>query len=243
MPPGFFTIRSILEQRAAGGGITATAPSARVAALAPGTATEQSDNELFAFVAFRTAEGQLWLKWRAVQATIALEEKTLAECRADRATCVSDPARRFLAILDEAQASRGRSAQIAAVNRLVNSAIRYRSDLEQYGVLDRWSSPLETFATGYGDCEDYAIAKYVALREIGFKTGDLTLVLGNETSIHQDHAVLAVRQGDRRLILDSRRPLPVNENEADTFEPLFALDQEGVRRVPPQFALSRGRGG
>ena len=50
-------------------------------------------------------------------------------------------------------------------------AIRYVSDYAQHGEADRWSAPLATFATGKGDCEDYAIAKYVALREAGFPEG------------------------------------------------------------------------
>ena len=53
------------------------------------------------------------------------------------------------------------------INRDINMAIRPTSDLAQWGVTDRWSAPLATLASGRGDCEDYAIAKYVALREAG----------------------------------------------------------------------------
>jgi hypothetical protein len=45
------------------------------------------------------------------------------------------------------------------------------------GVPDRWSSPLETLTTGRGDCEDYAIVKYVALLNVGIKRQDVKLVL------------------------------------------------------------------
>jgi len=41
-----------------------------------------------------------------------------------------------------------------------------------------------------GDCEDYAIAKYVALREAGFPQDDLQLVLVRDRAVRQDHAVL-----------------------------------------------------
>ena len=37
-------------------------------------------------------------------------------------------------------------------------------DLEQYGEIDVWSSPLATLDPGAGDCEDYAIAKFIALQ-------------------------------------------------------------------------------
>ena len=52
------------------------------------------------------------------------------------------------------------------MNERVNSAIRYMRDDEQWGVPDLWSTPLTTFATGFGDCEDYVIAKYVAVNRV-----------------------------------------------------------------------------
>ena len=42
-----------------------------------------------------------------------------------------------------------------------------------------------------GDCEDYAIAKYVALREAGVARENLQLVLVRDRAVRQDHAVLA----------------------------------------------------
>src|SRR5262249_10827555 len=153
-----------------------------------------SKDEPFGLAGFRAPEGELWSKWRAVQHAIEEERGIISTCRAAPDTCGSEAAKRFLAMLDEAGARTDRAAQIAIVNRVVNTSVRYMSDLAQFGELDRWSSPLETFATGRGDCEDYAIAKYAALREIGFAPGELRVVLVNDTRARQDHAVLAVRQ-------------------------------------------------
>jgi hypothetical protein len=55
------------------------------------------------------------------------------------------------------------------------------SDLAQYGEIDVWSSPLVTFANGAGDCEDYAIAKFVALRLAGIAPEDLRIVVMRDT--------------------------------------------------------------
>ena len=118
--------------------------------------------------------------------------------------------------------------KLDSVNRLVNSAIRYTSDLEQHGVADLWSAPLATFASGRGDCEDYAIAKYVLLRESGVAVEDLRLLLVRDTSIRQDHAVLAVRQDGRWLILDNRWTATLPSSEVRHFMPLFAIDHRGV---------------
>ena len=81
-------------------------------------------------------------------------------------------AAQFLRLIKAVKAKSGRD-QLDEANRAVNMAIRYVSDYAQHGEADRWSAPLATFATGKGDCEDYAIAKYVALREAGFPEGDL----------------------------------------------------------------------
>ncbi|RYG28700.1 MAG: hypothetical protein EON93_18085, partial [Burkholderiales bacterium] len=52
-----------------------------------------------------------------------------------------------------------------AINRLP-----YVSDRQNWSMSDRWATPAEMFARG-GDCEDYALTKYFALRELGFPDG------------------------------------------------------------------------
>jgi predicted transglutaminase-like cysteine proteinase len=55
-------------------------------------------------------------------------------------------------------------------------------DMKQLGVRDRWSYPLETLTTGRGDCEDYAIAKYVPLVDAGVPKEDVKLSHGPKLS-------------------------------------------------------------
>lgn len=244
-PVRFFTIQKVLEKVDAAGGIAAAGTPAKLAALPPTTATDAgtgigaalpTTNEPFSLTLFRAPEGELWVKWRTVQGTIAQDVKTLAACRADRDACSSEAAKRFLAVLDEARTKADASARIAAVNRLVNSAVRYTSDMAQWGVPDRWSPPLETFASGQGDCEDYAIAKYVALLELGFDPRDLKVLLVKDTRLYQDHAVLAVRQDGHWLILDNRWSLVVEDSEARSLVALYALDDEGVQLFAAPYA-------
>ena len=79
-----------------------------------------------------------------------------------------------------ARAREGR-ARLGETNRAINLAIRPMSDLAQYGQTDVWNTPLETFASGAGDCEDYAIAKLVALRMAGIAPEDLRIVVMHDT--------------------------------------------------------------
>jgi|LakMenEpi03Aug12_release.lakeMendotaPanAssembly.Ray.scaffolds.fasta_scaffold161811_2 predicted transglutaminase-like cysteine proteinase len=61
-------------------------------------------------------------------------------------------------------------------NLFYNRKIRYTSDQRLYQQVDYWASPLETFAQGRGDCEDYAIAKYFTLLAGGIPPAKLRMV-------------------------------------------------------------------
>jgi predicted transglutaminase-like cysteine proteinase len=102
------------------------------------------------------------------------------------------------------------------------------SDLAQYGAIDVWSSPLVTFATGAGDCEDYAIAKFVALRHAGIAADDLRIIVMRDTIRGEDHAVAAARLDGHWLMLDNRRMAMVEDANVRNYRPTFVIDQTGV---------------
>ncbi len=157
------------------------------------------------------------LRWRVITRAMEHERGLLARCRIEPDGCPPGISR-FLAIVEAARGKDGR-ARLGEVNRAVNLAIRYRSDAARHGAADAWASPLATFAAGEGDCEDYAIAKYAALREAGVAPGDLRLVLVRDARLSQDHAVVAARLEDRWLILDNRGFLLV-EDRVSAYRPL-----------------------
>ena len=201
-------------------GVVSDAPDAAVGSSASGT------SEPFGLFTFRAPEGVLWRKWRALRSDISTELQQVSACKADRSNC-SDAATRFGLMLEEIKAHSGR-ARIETANRLINNAIRYQSDLAQYGVVDVWSAPLASLSTGRGDCEDYAIAKYVLLREAGVAELDLRILLVRDRAVREDHAVLAVREDNAWLVLDNRRSILSNDSELGYFTPLYVLDAGGV---------------
>jgi predicted transglutaminase-like cysteine proteinase len=231
-PARFFTINKVLA-KLDGQRDETSSDQVRVAARqdtvvdAPGALPRISGTEPFGMFAFRAPEGILWTKWRGVEADIAKDTEAMAQCRASPAQC-TPAAAKFIAVIDEARRHDGRS-RLEAVNRAVNDAIRYTSDMEQHGVVDLWSAPLASFASGRGDCEDYAIAKYVALREAGVAVADLRVVLVRDLAVREDHAVLAVRHEGHWIVLDNRRMALAEDNELRHLMPLFAIDQEGVK--------------
>jgi predicted transglutaminase-like cysteine proteinase len=241
-PATFFTINAVLakldRERGRGPG------ALRLASLAPAdVATDAAPapkeapavgNEPFGLFTFRAPEGTLWRKWRGLESDITKEQAVLEHCRTHAENCPSYAAQ-FLRLINAVKAKSGRD-QLDEANRGVNMAIRYMSDYAQHGEADRWSAPLATFATGKGDCEDYAIAKYVALNEAGFPRDDLQLVLVRDRAVRQDHAVLAARLDGHWLILDSRRSELMNDSEATSFTPLFAIDGRGVQLFAAPYA-------
>ena len=112
------------------------------------------------------------------------------------------------------------------VNRALNLAIRYQRDSLQYGESDVWASPLATLSSGTGDCEDYATAKYLALREAGVPPDDLRLVVVWDTKLQQDHAVLAARLDGRWVVLDSKRFLLLDDHDVRDYVAVTAFGSE-----------------
>jgi predicted transglutaminase-like cysteine proteinase len=188
-----------------------------------------SSSEPFGIAASRLFAGGLPEKWRELARKLDDERVQLALCDGDRERCASPAALRFLAIVDNGRAREGR-AQLGEVNRAINLAIRPMSDLAQYGQIDVWTSPLVTFAHGAGDCEDYAIAKYVALRQAGISPDDLRIVILHDSIRGEDHAVAAVRLDGRWLTLDNRRMAMIEDEFVRNYQPLFVIDQYGVMR-------------
>jgi predicted transglutaminase-like cysteine proteinase len=166
-------------------------------------------------------------KWLDVRSRLITEEKILDACRSSLGTCPA-AARRLLSIIELGRGRNGR-VLLGRINRAVNLSIRPMTDLAQYGVEDYWATPLETLSSGAGDCEDYAIVKYVALRESGIVPDDLRLVIVRDMKGVTDHAVLAVHDDDSWLILDNRTLTMVHAEQAVYYQPLFVLDQRGAR--------------
>ena len=95
-----------------------------------------------------------------------------------------------------------------------------------------------SFETGHGDCEDYALAKYVALRQAGMRSEDVRMVLVNDTAVRADHAVLAVRYDKLWLILDNRWEKRIQDKELKQFRPLAIVDAGGITLLSKMFTLN-----
>jgi predicted transglutaminase-like cysteine proteinase len=220
-------------------------PAANLSAgtlITPGTADLiRRTAEPFGLFAAPLSWGAVREKWLDVERKLDDERVQLALCDGDRERCVSPAALQFLAIVDSGRARDGR-ARLGEINRAINLAIRPMSDLAQYGQIDVWSSPLVTFASGAGDCEDYAIAKFVALRLAGISPEDLRIVIMRDTIYGEDHAVAMARLDGHWLTLDNRRMAMVEDTYVRNYRPLFVIDQYGVMQYVDTLLLASAPG-
>lgn len=123
-------------------------------------------------------------------------------------------------------------AQLAAVNGFFNRRIVFRDDIQAWGEVDHWASPLEALDKGYGDCEDYAIAKYFSLLALGTPVQRLRLVYvrAEVAGASQAHMVLAyyAQPGAEPLILDNLVTSVRPASRRPDLTPVFSFNSEGL---------------
>jgi predicted transglutaminase-like cysteine proteinase len=88
---------------------------------------------------------------------------------------------------------------LVRINRWVNSNIKPLTDMEHWGVVERWSYPED----GYGDCEDYVLLKRRMLIQAGWPRQALLITVVRD-SRGDGHAVLTVKTDKGELILDNQ---------------------------------------
>ncbi len=132
----------------------------------------------------------------------------------------------------------GRNQQLVRVNSFLNGYLpEYDAVInkrEEY-----WSTPKEFLSVGYGDCEEYAIAKYFTLRELGFDGEKFCLAVVRDRYSGGYHMVLTYfkEPGKMPLVLDnlSFKILPLSQRSDLQFQycfnekGVFALDEKGER--------------
>jgi predicted transglutaminase-like cysteine proteinase len=199
-----------------------------VAPLLLGLTAQADLNEPFGLPTIASTEVSLSTMWRDLQSQTQSEKRIIAQCRADPQNCTSPVALEFSAIVKAGDPYQG-LARLGHINRAVNHAIR---SVKTSAVQTTWTSPLAALAAGFGDCKQYALLKYAALEDAGFLLNDLRLVIVRIKGLkNESHAIIAVRNQARWLILDSRSLALVESSKLlDYYEPKFELDHRGVRQ-------------
>lgn len=135
-------------------------------------------------------------------------------------------------------ASADESVRHEQTNLFYNRKIRYTSDQRLYQLPDYWASPIETFARGRGDCEDYAIAKYFTLLAGGMQPSKLRMVYvkadlpatATRPAESVGHMVLAyyAQPEAEPVILDNLTDEIRLASQRPDLTPVFSFNTEGL---------------
>jgi len=117
------------------------------------------------------------------------------------------------------------------VNDFFNQNIKFKNDIDLWGVSDYWATPSETLIAGAGDCEDYSIAKYFSLLKLGIRAEKLRITYvtiarrGDEA-----HMILSYfpKPGDDPLVMDSLIPEVKRLSKRADLTPLFSFNNSGL---------------
>ena len=171
---------------------------------------------LFNTIEYRTNDLDALPQWKKTLGKIAEEQKTYAASR-------SKAMRAWQAMIWKNRDARPFD-QLKVVNRFINQW-RYRSDSYNYKTSDYWASPAEFFSRS-GDCEDYAIAKYVTLRQMGFSADQLRLVVVKDLNQNLAHAVLAAYVDGDVFILDNVNGKVRAQAEVTEYVPYYSVNEQ-----------------
>ncbi len=118
---------------------------------------------------------------------------------------------------------------LQGVNSFFNR-IPFLDDLKHWGVEDYWATPAEMLASNGADCEDYAIAKYFALKEIGIPVARLRITYVKATRPPQPHMVLAYYASPDAdpLILDNLDPEIRPATQRPDLIPVYSFNDDDI---------------
>ncbi|MGD8327753.1 MAG: transglutaminase-like cysteine peptidase [Sphingomonadales bacterium] len=197
--------------------------------LAWGTPTHAAG--LFGFGEYQRNSLRVFVKWTGIWPRAERQ-------KADQSTYCPPKALRpcgpqeFESILSNLPAEQGME-QLNAVNLAFNR-MTYITDPINWGVPDFWATVYE-FLSRDGDCEDYAIAKYAALKRLGVPPENMRIVVVDDLNLQTAHAVLMVEMDDQRWILDNQVNVVLPDTAIHHYRPIYSINetawwQHAVRR-------------
>ncbi len=128
--------------------------------------------------------------------------------------------------------------KLERVNAFFNR-LRFASDLEHWGKEDYWATPVEFVASGAGDCEDFSLAKYFTLKELGVPLERMRLTYAKAVELNQAHMVVAYFETPdaEPLILDNLVGDIRPASQRHDLVPVYSFNGDGL-----WLSKERGRG-
>lgn len=110
------------------------------------------------------------------------------------------------------------------VDHLVNK-ITYVDDKSNWGKSDYWATPIEFLKNG-GDCEDFAITKYIMLKSFGVSEDRLRIAVVHDMAKNTPHAILIVYTDDGAMVLDNQSKTTRFAKDVTHYKPIFSINAQ-----------------
>lgn len=116
--------------------------------------------------------------------------------------------------------------KLEQVNNFFNRNIKFVDDLVLWLKNDYWATPVELLAKGAGDCEDFSIAKYFTLIEIGVDESKLRITYVKALDFNLSHMVLTYFDSPQAvpLVLDNLKPNIRYATERKDLLPVYSFN-------------------
>lgn len=161
-------------------------------------------------------------QWIRVMASAEAQIEAMSSCDPERNSCPA-AALSWQKIIREAGGLPS-FEQLKTVNGYFNRW-PYRLDIDVYGESEYWATPQE-FLRLAGDCEDYSITKYYALKQLGLPTDSMRIVMLIDTIRGIPHAVLAVKQGAETYVLDNLTDMVLPHRRYKHYQPQYSVNEQ-----------------
>ncbi|NQV84686.1 MAG: transglutaminase-like cysteine peptidase [Rhodospirillales bacterium] len=196
----------------------------------PAGAKSKAQPSFFNSVEVRSSNLKPFKKWRAALQRYTLEKtkkQKKKSCSSNNlGICDYGEWEKFLKSLQ----GKDKLTQVRAVNFRMNKA-KYITDKNNWGRKDYWATPAE-FMANFGDCEDYAIIKFLSLKLLGFKDEELRVVAVKDLNLKVGHAVLVVSWKNPKsgkmhnLLLDNQIKKVVDARKVRHYQPVFSINSK-----------------
>ena len=115
--------------------------------------------------------------------------------------------------------------QLLQIHQFINNPW-YITDPRNYNLPDYWATPRQ-FLERDGDCEDYAIAKYMSLRVLGWEREHLRIVVLQDLNLGNVHAVLVAYNDGKAWVLDNQVKQIVAADRIVHYRPYYSINEDG----------------
>lgn len=121
------------------------------------------------------------------------------------------------------------AALLSDVNRMLNR-VPFVDDSVHWREADYWATPAESIGSNGADCEDFSIAKYFLLKELGVPIARLRLTYVKSLKLNQPHMVLAYyeRPDAEPLVLDNLEDTVRPASQRKDLVPVYSFNDEEV---------------